>query len=242
MLKTVLILLNKWKKSFEKNSTKSSNSAENKVSNALKRKAQAEKYATEIANFQRQSIEIVTSHLSVTEYAKHRVLMKEINFLLHYTFCVLEDDFYRGSKILKNNITKIDDYVFSQYRSSAHLEHNIKKLATLAFSNRFDEDPKENLLAYFVFIEETGFELIMLLEDFYNMLLKTEKKSKFDIGMKKTFSLDKNYAKEHQKAEHEYGKYETLMTQDMTHMVTPDKAKRKIMEDVLKNEKYELKK
>ena len=242
MFKNLLSFINKLKISLEKKSTRSSNSEENQVSAALRRKAQAEKYAAEISTFQRQSIEIVTTHLSVTEYSKHRILMKEINFLLHYTFCVLEDDFYKGSQVLKNSITKIDDYVFSQYRSYPNLEHNIKKLATLAFSNRFDEDPKENLLAYFVFIEETGFELIMLLEDFYNMLLNTEKKSRFDLGMKTNFSLEKNYAKQHQKAEHEYGKYETLMTQNMTHMVTPDKAKRKIMEDLLKHEKYELKK
>lgn len=215
-----------------------------KVKSNLQNNSQSGKYASEIATFQKQSIETVLMHLSATEYAKHRILMKEVNFLVHYTFCVLQDDFYKGEKVLQKGVTKIDDYVFSQYRKDPELAYNIKKLTTLAFSNRFDESPRENLLAYFVFIEETGFELIMLLEDFYSMLINSERKTKFDLGLKKTFHLSKSYEKKNAPELLIEGqtKYQTLMTQNLTEMVSPARAQRKIMEDVLKNEKDDLQK
>lgn len=239
MLKSLLILIQKWKQSF--GSLPKDNSSISIGMNVTS-KSHSEKNTNEITAFQQQSIEIINNHLDSTEYAKHRLLMKEISFLIHYTFCVLEDDFYKGEQVLKGRITKIDDYVFSQYKNNSELEANIKKLTTLAFSNRFDEDPKENLLAYFVFIEETGFEIIMLLNDYYDMLANVKQKSRFNLGLKKAFSLEKTYAKEFTEESHELGRYETLMTQDMTKMVTPTKAKRKIIEDVLRNEKYEFKK
>lgn len=243
MLKSLLSLIKKWKQSFG-SITRDEASISIKMHKSLKSKSQSDKYASEISAFQQQSMEIINNHLDSTEYSKHRLLMKEIGFLIHYTFCVLKDDFYKGNQVLKGKITKIDDYVFSQYKNNSELESNIKKLTTLAFSNRFDEDPKENLLAYFVFIEETGFEIIMLLNDFYDMLANVKTKPRFKVGLRKAFSLDKTYAKEITQAPegHELGRYETLMTQDMTKMVTPTKAKRKIIEDVLRNEKYEFKK
>jgi hypothetical protein len=249
MLKKLLSFIRKLKSAKSINNdavTKSDNGGYylKKVSDDLQKNSQSGKYATEIAQFQKQSIDTVLAHLGNTEYSKHRILMKEVNFLVHYTFCVLQDDFYKGNKIFTKGITKIDDYVFSQYRKNPELEHNIKKLTTLAFSNRFDENPRENLLAYFVFIEETGFELIMLLEDFYGMLSNSEKKNRFDLGFKKNFQLTKNYEK---KQNGEMGiegqtQYDTLMTQNLTEMVSPAKAQRRIMEDVLKNEQKGLKK
>lgn len=192
-----------------------------------------------IMAFQHDATEEIMKHLNSTEYASHRVLMREMKFLIHYTFAILKDDFYKGENILEKNITKIDDYVFSQYRNKPELQYNIKKLTTIAFSKRFDDLPKENFLSYFVFVEETGFEFIALLQDYSQLLNRLEKESTFHL-FKQLLQLNGKY---NTKATVNIGsknqkKYKTLMTQNLTEIMSPTKANFKITKKVLEHDNF----
>ena len=120
--------------------------------------------------FIKKAKEDLNNHFKNTEYVEHEGLMKEINYLLHYSFLVLNDDFNKGEKVFLRGITNLDDYIFSSYKGDEKLKENIKKLNIVSFSNRFEETPKENFLSYFVFIEEMGFELIEILQEYYDIL------------------------------------------------------------------------
>ena len=104
--------------------------------------------------FKIKSKESVFNHFKNTQYFEHKALMKEVIYLLHYTFLVLEDDYYKGDKLFLRGITNLDDYIFSGYKNRELLKDNIRKLNVIAFSNRFEETPKDNFLSYFVFVEE----------------------------------------------------------------------------------------
>lgn len=187
----------------------------------------------EIDDFQKKGVELVTQHMNNSEYSEHRTLIREISFLIYYTFEVLKDDFYKGNKILSGKVTKIDDYVFSSYRKNPSLENNIKKLITVAFSNRFEPRPHDNLLAYYVFLEETGFEITMLYNDFYYLLENGKKLSKNN-----TYQIDKNEEKPVRLEKTD----ETLVPETLSEIESPVKAQRKIIEDILNIEKNNLKK
>lgn len=177
----------------------------------------------EIIKFKKKAMESILTHLYNTEYSKHTILMKEIRFLMHYTLEVLQDDFFKGDKILQKNMTKIDDYLFSQYRKDSALEFNIKKLLILAKTNRFDENLKKNLLNYFVFIEETGFELIVLLDDFYYILDEKNKNHKFFVKSK--LEIGQKYLKKYlyNNRNKEQNKSYTLVTQNITQKISNQK-------------------
>lgn len=104
--------------------------------------------------FKKKVKEDLFNHFKNTQYFEHKALMKEIIYLLHYTFLVLEDDYFKGDKLFLKGIPNLDDYIFSRYKNEELLKENIKKLNVIAFSNRFEETPKDNFLSYFVFIEE----------------------------------------------------------------------------------------
>ena len=124
----------------------------------------------DIEAFQKNSENFVLNYMMNTEYKAYDNLLKEIIFLIHYTFQVLKDDSQKGNKILKGDITRIDNYVFSKYRRDEILKENIEQLVIVACSNRFEEDPHENLFAYYVFLEEVGIEIIDLFNDFYEII------------------------------------------------------------------------
>lgn len=135
--------------------------------------------------FKKKAKEDLFNHFKKTQYFEHKALMKEIIYLLHYTFLVLEDDYFKGDKLFLKGIPNLDDYIFSKYKNKEELKENIKKLNVIAFSNRFEETPKDNFLSYFVFIEEMGFELIEMFEEYYNIMAGIKKsKNKKDLFQK----------------------------------------------------------
>lgn len=214
----------------------------NKIKNIIKFKTDAEEVKEktlsleeqlEIDDFQKKGVELVTQHMNSSEYSEHRTLIREISFLIYYTFEVLKDDFYKGDKILSGKVTKIDDYVFSSYRKKPMLENNIKKLITVAFSNRFEPKPHDNLLAYYVFLEETGFEITMLYNDFYYLLENGKK-----ISKNNTYKIDKVEDKPVKLERTD----ETLVPETLSEIESPVKAQRRIIEDILNIEKNNFKK
>jgi hypothetical protein len=120
--------------------------------------------------FQKKWLNLLLDHMNHSKHKCHRTLVREIVFLTHYTFEILKDDFYLGDAVLGNRMTNLNNYVFSKYRKNPELAENIKKIITVAFSNRFSSSPNENLLAYYVFIEETDFEITKVFNDFYLLL------------------------------------------------------------------------
>lgn len=135
--------------------------------------------------FHARSINLVMGIFAQTDFKDSLPLLKEIKYFIHYSFLVMQDDYFLGKRIFRKNITKFDDYIFSKYRKVPELHENIQKLILLSYNNRFDKDPKRNFLAYFVFIEEQGVDLSSILQDFYKILQNSEKKrSIFKISSK----------------------------------------------------------
>lgn len=120
--------------------------------------------------FKTNVISLIIQSLRQTEYAVHKEFILEIKYFLHYLFLVIEDDFNYGDNILRDKITQLDNYIFSHYRKKEKLSKNIQKFSVLATTSRFVESPKENILSYFVFLEENGTEIIDILEDFFALL------------------------------------------------------------------------
>ena len=176
---------------------------------ALRKKTMGEyskfKAIKEISVFEKEIKVLVQSHLNQTDYKEHKVLLREIESLVHYTIEVLKDDYLLGQKFFNKNktrMTRLDDYVFSQFGKDDKLSKNIKKLKVIAFSNRFDENPRQNLLSYFVFLEETGLEMIILFNDFYSMLDKSQRKFRWSFNYKSIFKFNKElYQKRHNDTE-----------------------------------------
>lgn len=149
----------------------------------------------EISVFEKEMKVLIQSHMAQTDYKTHKVLLREVESLVHYTIEVLKDDYLLGHKFFnknQNRMTRLDDYVFSQFGKEDKLAFNIKKLKMIAFSNRFDENPRQNLLSYFVFLEETGLEIIILFNDFYSMLDKSQSKSRWSFNYKSIFKFNKD--------------------------------------------------
>lgn len=95
----------------------------------------------------------------------------------------------------------------------------------IAFSNRFEETPKDNFLSYFVFIEEMEFELIEFFEDYYNIM----------AGLKKTKNK-KNNTKKRITETTEFGGHEhtkLLLTEKMTNVMVSNKVQQFILNENL---------
>ncbi len=196
-----------------------------------------DKKAKDIKNidgFKEFSIDLIEKKLAKTEYGVHEEFMFEIRYFLHYLFLVSEDDYYFGDKVLTKTLTQLDNYIFSSYRRLPKLEKNIKKLVTLAYSNRFTQNPKENILSYFVFLEEAGIEIIDILEDFV-MLLSAENSDKFIelLVNDKEKKLNKSYEKKVEK-EFEDTTFQTLHSVYSLN-INSKWAKMKIKKDNLKS-------
>ncbi len=146
------------------------------------------------SEFQRFAVNLVVDKIQESEYGKHTEFVHEIRYFMHYLFLVLRDDYIYGDKIFLQSLTQVDNYLFSTYRKNQKLKENIQKLTFLANSNRFTENPKENILAYFVFLEENGIEVIDLLQDFCKILGNKAKDSKAILD-KKGDKLNKTYEK-----------------------------------------------
>lgn len=175
--------------------------------------------------FKKKVKEDLFNHFKNTQYFEHKALMKEIIYLLHYTFLVLEDDYFKGDKLFLKGIPNLDDYIFSSYKNKEKLKDNIKKLNVISFSNRFEETPKDNFLSYFVFIEEMGFELIEIFEEYYNIM----------AGLKKSKKKREELQKEIKETTEQFGKESTklLLTEKMTNVMVSNKVQQFILNENL---------
>lgn len=147
-----------------------------------------------LEDYKKFIIDLVMEKMTKTSYAPYKDFLYEIKYFLHYTFLVIEDDFKKGDKIFQKRITQLDNYIFSSYRKKPSLQKNIKKLCALAYSKRFVDPPKENILSYFVFMEENGIEIIEILEDF-SFVLKNDGKVPDWIFNPKEKTVKKSYEK-----------------------------------------------
>lgn len=208
-----------------------------KMSLNLKKKYKKAIATHDVAKFHQEAINLVMHHFEQSEFVKHKPLMREIKFFLHYTFMILQDDYFLGDQIFSKKMTRLDDYIFSQYRKNTDLAFNIRKLTTLAYSNRFEKDPKNNFLSYFVFIEENGIELIELLQDFYKMLETTQKSNSWFYFNKRARRIHKSYQKDTNRTQNtEEGK--TLWTVQPSFIEDSKQVQIKIYRDELKAKEY----
>lgn len=175
--------------------------------------------------FKKKVKENLFNHFKNTQYFEHKALMKEIIYLLHYTFLVLEDDYFKGDKLFLKGIPNLDDYIFSRYKNEEVLRENIKKLNVIAFSNRFEETPKDNFLSYFVFIEEMGFELIDVFEEYYNLMAGIKKSKNKKNEFKKSIQDNAEYE--------DKDKTKLLVTEKMTNVMVSNKVQQFILNENL---------
>ncbi len=165
------------KQESTKNTTKSALTAltETTESNKIAIKFKKEyleklKNIKEPEDFHRFAVELVIQRIKKTDYGKYNEFVSEIKYFIHHLLLVVKDDFTYGDKICQKTLTHFDSYIFSAYRKKPELAENIKKISLLASSKRFTESPKENILSYFVFLEENGVDLVMILKDYTDLL------------------------------------------------------------------------
>jgi hypothetical protein len=116
------------------------------------------------------AVSLVVNRIKQTDYGKYAEFVSEIKYFIHYLLLVVKDDYTVGDKICQHTLTQFDNYIFSAYRKKPELAENIKKFSLLAGSKRFIESPKENILSYFVFLEENGIDLVQILKDYTEIL------------------------------------------------------------------------
>lgn len=136
-------------------------------------KKQYQEKAKKIRNaeeFHRFAVAMVVERIRETDFGKHPVFLNEIKYFIYFLLLVLKDDYDHGDRICQKTLTQFDNYIFSTYRKRPELAENIKKITALANSKRFTENPKENVLSYFVFLEENGVDLMEILQDYTNVL------------------------------------------------------------------------
>lgn len=129
--------------------------------------------------FKKISVTLIIKSIRATNLGENEEFINEIRYLLHYLFLVLEDDYKYGDKVFPSKLTQIDNYIFSDSINNEKLQENIDKLKLLATTKRFSKDSKQNLLEYFVFLEEIGIEIMDLLRDFLSVL--SPKRNIFDV-------------------------------------------------------------
>ena len=120
--------------------------------------------------FHSLAVTLVVARIKKTNYGKYPEFISEIKYFIHYLLLVVKDDYTFGDKICQQTLTQFDNYIFSAYRKKPELTENIKKFSLLAGSKRFIESPKENILSYFVFLEENGIDLVQILKDYTEIL------------------------------------------------------------------------
>lgn len=149
--------------------------------------------------FKKLSISLIIKKISQTEYGKYKDFIFELKYLMHYLFLMLEDDHNYGDKIFQKTLTQIENYIYSAYRKKPNLYKNIKKISILGYSDRFSKIPKENILSYFVFLEENGIEIVEIMEDFCEIL--NSKEDAIDKFFNNYKGLKKTYDKKEKKNE-----------------------------------------
>lgn len=214
-------------------------SAVSKIDKNIKLRYKKAIATRDIAKFHQEALSLILDHLKTGEFGEHKAFMREIEYFVHYLFLMLQDDFFFGDKLFVSRMTKLDDYIFSQYRRIEDLEENIQKITILSYSNRFDKNPRSNLLSYFVFIEESGIELIALLQDFYTILNQTQTtkswymRSISNIGNMLTSKRKKTYLKSADDDQFEERGTKTFMTVQPSFVEDSKIAQVKVYRDIL---------
>lgn len=189
------------------------------------------KQLKKIINFQFYSFHLILENLEKNKNYKHnKMFLGEISYFVHYIFLVMLDDFFYGDKFFQKRMTKFDEYIFSQYRKKENLRSNIKKLTMVAYSNRFSKNYRENFLSHFVFIEESGIEFMLILQDFYQLLELTQSKNIIDYIKKYTKNIYKSYIKKEKLLTNE----ETIYTIQPSYIENTTEAQYYILKENLK--------
>jgi len=166
--------------------------------------------------FKKLSISLIVKKISQTEYGKYKDFIFELKYLMHYLFLMLEDDHNYGDKIFQKTLTQIENYIYSAYRKKPLLYKNIKKISILGYSDRFSKIPKENILSYFVFLEENGVEIVEIMEDFCEILSSNEDAiEKFFNsykGLKKTYDKKPSKDNNKEKQDFSHGQLKTVFS------------------------------
>lgn len=149
-----------------------------------------------LSKYKKESFKIMKEHILAANIdGLNQDRMDELKKFLECVLLVVEDDFFKGHRLLKGRMVKIDQYLFSQYKKDPILKDNIYKVLMFANNKRFSNHLKENLTAYFALIEELGFEIIHFLEDYHKTMVELEKNPKASMHLKKNYGL-KNFIKE----------------------------------------------
>lgn len=127
-----------------------------------------------IQKFKERIIDIILKNIRKTEYKNQIDFINEIRFFIIYLFLIIEDNYLIGDKQLRNNFTEFDNYIYSEHLN-INIKKNIDKMLLLLRSKRFSESENDNIISYFVFLEENGISITRVIKDFF-LLLENESK------------------------------------------------------------------
>ncbi len=120
--------------------------------------------------FKKQVQDLVVKNSRKTEYKNEVAFMNEISVFVYYLFLIIEDNYNYGDKTLRENLTNFDDYLIQNSRQESPLKNNIVKILTILKNKRFSENENDNIISYFVFLEENGISITKIIRDFFVLL------------------------------------------------------------------------
>lgn len=132
-----------------------------------------EKIITKVTNtdiFKVRVQELIIKNIRKTEYKNEANFINEIGVFVYYLFLIVEDNYKFGNKSLKENFTSFDDYIFGPAKLEKNLQINIEKILIFSKNNRFTDNDNDNIISYFVFLEENGISISKIVRDFFVLL------------------------------------------------------------------------
>ncbi len=114
--------------------------------------------------------DVIIKNIRKTEYKNEPIFINEISVFIYYLFLIIEDNYKYGNKTLKENFTSFDEYIFGHAKLEENLKDNIEKMLSFLKTKRFSESDNDNIISYFVFLEENGISITRIIRDFFTLL------------------------------------------------------------------------
>lgn len=120
--------------------------------------------------FKKRIQELIIKNIRKTEYKNESVFINEIGVFIYYLFLIIEDNYKYGHNTLKENFTNFDDYIFGAAKLEKDLKLNIEKMLFFLKNKRFSDNDNDNIISYFVFLEENGVSISRIVRDFFALI------------------------------------------------------------------------
>ena len=130
--------------------------------------------------------------VNVLEQRLSQETIAEIRMIINLLLLLVNDDFFKSNRILKNHLDKLDSYIFSQYRKRDELKDNIYKLLSLLNNCKYGINVRENYVEYIKLINACGIDIVGLLKDYYVYLEDLDNNKKITEYLNKKYFFERN--------------------------------------------------